>query len=58
MKNSHDSFDKDHALHQLKNNLPALAPLKDFIHHNSLHTSQDRSYQQHGITHFSAFFSD
>jgi uncharacterized protein YbcC (UPF0753/DUF2309 family) len=34
------AFDWNHVIHELKHYLPAQTPLKDFIHHNSLHAYQ------------------
>lgn len=37
-------FDEQHVLHQLKHYLPTQTPLKDFIHHNSLHAFQKMKF--------------
>jgi uncharacterized protein len=44
------NFDKAHLLHNLKHFLPSQTPLKDFIHHNSLHAFQNQKF-------FDAIFS-
>ncbi len=40
----HPSFDEKHVLHELKHYLPSQTPLKDFIHHNSLHAFQNLKF--------------
>src|SRR5215203_4865002 len=37
-------FDEVHVLHELRHYLPSQTPLKDFIHHNSLHAFQHLTF--------------
>lgn len=39
-----NTFDEKHILHELKHYLPTQTPLKDFIHHNSLHAFQKMKF--------------
>lgn len=45
MKDTESGFDEHAVLHQLAHYLPSQGPLKDFIHHNTLHAFQ--SYKFH-----------
>lgn len=41
---SNGVFDEAHVIHELKHYLPSQTPLKDFIHHNSLHAFQSMKF--------------
>ncbi|MBL7787331.1 MAG: DUF2309 domain-containing protein [Chitinophagales bacterium] len=40
------AFNEHHVLHELKHFLPSQTPLKDFIHHNSLHAFQEMPFYE------------
>lgn len=44
MENDNSAFEVETMLHDLKHFLPSQAPLKDFIHHNTLHAYQHESF--------------
>lgn len=54
-KTHRSSFDESETIHKLKHFLPAQAPLKDFIHHNTLHAFQYLKFHQ-GIRRASDMF--
>lgn len=55
MENRNNVFSISNVLHHLKHYLPSQAPLKDFIHHNTLHAFQDYNFFD-ALTQSSAIF--
>lgn len=43
---AHSAFDEQHVLHELRHYLPTQTPLRDFIHHNSLHAFQQKKFYE------------
>src|SRR6185295_6384825 len=55
MKTEKSAFDEHEVVHELKHYLPAQSPLKDFIHHNTLHAFQKSRFHK-GIRSASEMF--
>ena len=55
MKAHQHLFEEHEVLHELKHFLPAQAPLKDFVHHNTLHAFQHQHFYK-AIRNASAIF--
>jgi len=54
-KNNLDDNELEKIIHKIQHYLPAQAPLKDFIHHNTLHAFQDRNFFE-GLSEASVIF--
>jgi uncharacterized protein YbcC (UPF0753/DUF2309 family) len=44
MKTTSSTYNESEILHRIRHYLPSQSPLKDFIHHNTLHAFQDKKF--------------